>query len=344
VDIRNPAAPVLTGSAASGSFPIGVSVSGTTAYVCSFYDHTLQTFDVSNPAVPKLLGTGATISDTEALAVSNDLAYTISPSNRTLQVFGFTRVQFGANLAVGGAGSFQNGLTVGGGATFAGNVGIGTTTPGFPLSFGDTLGDKISLYGQSDLHAGFGIQNATLQIYTGGAGDSFVFGYGSSASLTESARISNNGDIRAMGDVYARGVMLTSDGRYKKDVETVPNALDDILNLRGVTFDWNRAAWPQKNFPDGPQLGFIAQEVEQVLPQVVGTDANGYKSVAYQNVVPVLVEGMKEQDRQLQTLKAENQRKMAEKDAQIASLEQRLERLEERVNGASDGGRPQSGQ
>ncbi|MCC7293583.1 MAG: hypothetical protein IT449_16120 [Phycisphaerales bacterium] len=76
-----------------------------------------------------------------------------------------------------------------------GNVGIGTTTPGFPLSFPDTLGDKISLYGQSGNHWGFGIQNGLLQIHSDtGAGD-VAFGYGSSSSFTETMRVRGNGRV-----------------------------------------------------------------------------------------------------------------------------------------------------
>ena len=55
-----------------------------------------------------------------------------------------------------------------------GNVGIGTTTPGFPLTFPNTLGDKISLWGQSDNHYGFGIQAGTLQIHTDSAAADIV--------------------------------------------------------------------------------------------------------------------------------------------------------------------------
>jgi hypothetical protein len=341
LDISNPASPVLKGSVATGMYPTGVSASGTTVYVCNYLSNTLQTFDASNPAAPKLVGTGATVPYPWRMAVSGGLAYIASHDTHTLSVYSFNQLQVGANLAVGGAGSFVDGLTVGGGATFGGNVGIGTTTPNFPLSFADTLGDKVSLYGQGSAHAGFGIQPATLQIYTGGAGDSFIFGYGTSAALTETARISNNGDITATGDVYARGVKLTSDGRFKKNVSTLDNALGTVLGLRGVSFDWDRPRWPARNFPDGQQVGFIAQEVEQVLPQVVGTDANGYKSVAYQNVVPVLVEGMKEQQRQIAGLTAENATLKADsvaKDARIADVEARLKRLEEQLDSPAGNG------
>src|SRR5262249_17806806 len=84
-------------------------------------------------------------------------------------------------------------------------------------------------------------------------------------------RLDVNGDINAHGFVRSNGLILSSDRRYKTNIHTFDNALDAILNLRGVTFDWNRDAFPDRNFSDGRQIGFIAQEVEKVLPELVST-------------------------------------------------------------------------
>src|SRR5262245_56903398 len=113
------------------------------------------------------------------------------------------------------------------------------------------------------------------------------------------------GDVNVGGSVRANAITLTSDARYKQHIATFPDALDTILNLRGVTYDWNRDAWKHKNFSEGKQIGFIAQEVEKVLPELVSTDSNGYKSVAYANVVPVLVEAIKAQQKQREADRAE---------------------------------------
>lgn len=74
-------------------------------------------------------------------------------------------------------------------------VGIGTTTPGFPLSFSNTLGDKIALFGQEGSSYGFGIQSSLLQIHTDTVNNDIAFGYGSSASMTETMRIKGNGRV-----------------------------------------------------------------------------------------------------------------------------------------------------
>jgi Head domain of trimeric autotransporter adhesin len=76
-----------------------------------------------------------------------------------------------------------------------GNVGIGTPTPGFLLSFPDALGDKISLFGNSGAHYGFGIQNSLLQVHSSASAEDIAFGYGSSNSFTETMRIKGNGNV-----------------------------------------------------------------------------------------------------------------------------------------------------
>jgi hypothetical protein len=76
-----------------------------------------------------------------------------------------------------------------------GNVGIGTGDPGFPLNFPNSTGDKISLFGNSGAHYGFGIQPFLLQIHSGANSDDIAFGYGNSTSFTESMRIKGNGNV-----------------------------------------------------------------------------------------------------------------------------------------------------
>lgn len=78
------------------------------------------------------------------------------------------------------------------------NVGIGNNTPAFPLSFANSIGDKISLFGNTPNHYGFGIQNNLLQIHADGIGSNIAMGYGSSNSFTERMRILNNGSYDGM--------------------------------------------------------------------------------------------------------------------------------------------------
>jgi hypothetical protein len=345
-----------------------------------------------------------------------------------------------------------------------GNIGVNNATPGFPLNFSATLGDKISLWGNSGAHYGFGVQSNLLQIHADVSASDIAFGYGSSTSFTERMRIrgngnvgigtaspaarldvnggvnirganqlelgsdvagkelnagtisyqhftpdsleivgagtsgtnrkitmyaegglnmqgrvflpngtiqngttpittttdlglysqvankwmrlvTRNGDIRfftdggigtnarmiihadgrigiaraaysnvnvtigdtgldyslaADGRVLAQSYGTISDARFKKNIAVYPNALETVLRLRGVTYDWRKEEFPDKNFQSGKQIGFIAQELEQVLPELVFTASTGYKSVNYTHVIPVLVEAIKAQQKQLE--------------------------------------------
>lgn len=77
----------------------------------------------------------------------------------------------------------------------SGNIGIGQTSPNFPLNFSSTLGNKISLYGNGTNNYGMGIQNLLMQFYTDVAGADIAFGYGNSNAFTETMRIKGTGNV-----------------------------------------------------------------------------------------------------------------------------------------------------
>ena len=106
---------------------------------------------------------------------------------------------------------------------------------------------------------------------------------------------SYTGDFNVDGEIIATGdVTAYSDRALKRNIQTIENALDKVLAMRGVTY--------QKDEKDG--LGVIAQEVEEVLPEVVRKDGYGMRSVAYGNIVGVLIEAIKEQQKQIEELKS----------------------------------------
>jgi hypothetical protein len=86
------------------------------------------------------------------------------------------------------------------------------------------------------------------------------------------------------------GMSCSSDIRLKENVEEIINGLDKVLNLRGVTFQWKERSAAD----DSRHMGFIAQEVEKVAPELVSNDARGYKQVNYANFVAVLTEAVKD--------------------------------------------------
>ena len=90
-----------------------------------------------------------------------------------------------------------------------------------------------------------------------------------------------------------------------------------MLQLRGVSYDWKTEEYPDKGFSKDRQIGFIAQEVEPVIPELVKTGSDGYKALAYDKIVAVLVEAIKEVKTENDSLKE-----------QLRSYEERIARLE----------------
>lgn len=100
------------------------------------------------------------------------------------------------------------------------------------------------------------------------------------------------------GNVKANAFYYSSDINLKKDIVQIGNPLDKINQLKGVSFTW-------KN-DNKKSIGLIAQDVEKVFPELVLTDENtGLKSLQYGNLVAVLIEAVKEQQKQINELKKE---------------------------------------
>lgn len=97
-----------------------------------------------------------------------------------------------------------------------------------------------------------------------------------------------------------------SDERAKVNVVRLESSLDKVLSLRGVSFDWNPEVVPSLAEEQSRQIGLIAQEVEEIVPEVVSVEkveGQELKSVRYENLVALLIEGMKEQHQQIEDLK-----------------------------------------
>ncbi len=133
------------------------------------------------------------------------------------------------------------------------------------------------------------------------------------------------------GDFYGRSLTINgtlamtnllspSDERYKRNIQPLQMSLEKVERLAGVSYEWKTEKYAGKGFREGRQIGLIAQEVEKVFPELVQTDSDGYKGVAYDKLVPVLIEAVKEQ-----------QKEMRDKDARIERLEKTLETMERRM-------------
>ncbi len=114
--------------------------------------------------------------------------------------------------------------------------------------------------------------------------------------------------LEVVGNICATGTIgACSDERYKKNIETITNALALIEKMRGVNFKWRAYEFPDKKFSELEQVGFIAQELKEVLPELVSEGSDGFYSVDYSRLTPVLVEAVKEQQKEITSLKSEMQ-------------------------------------
>jgi hypothetical protein len=85
--------------------------------------------------------------------------------------------------------------------------------------------------------------------------------------------------------------------QFKEAIEPIRGALDTVTAMRGISFNWRYGEFPEQSFSPKRQLGLIAQEVEALCPDLVTTDEDGKKSLDYEQIVPLLLEALKEQQK-----------------------------------------------
>jgi hypothetical protein len=113
--------------------------------------------------------------------------------------------------------------------------------------------------------------------------------------------IIQGGTIRSTGDVIA---YFVSDERLKDNLHQIEKPLDKIKILKGYEFDWKQT---EETLRTGKDVGIIAQDVQKVLPTAVHTNNNGYLSVDYTRIIPLLIEGINALQDEIKVLKDEIQ-------------------------------------
>lgn len=110
-----------------------------------------------------------------------------------------------------------------------------------------------------------------------------------------------NGNLTSYGNVVA---WYASDKRLKTNIVPISGAMDKISQIGGYSFDWNAEGRAQDPQAQLHEVGVIAQEIQAVLPEVVVERTNGYLAVNYEKIIPLLIQGMKELQAEITTLKA----------------------------------------
>lgn len=119
------------------------------------------------------------------------------------------------------------------------------------------------------------------------------------------------------GQVRSTGGYVTSDSRFKKDLKRLDNSTQKLFSLSGITYNYKADEFKNWNFSKEKQIGFLAQEVQKAFPELVSKDSNGYLSVNYIGLIPVIVEALKEQQKTIEA-----------KDDQVKALEERIASME----------------
>jgi len=182
------------------------------------------------------------------------------------------------------------------------------------LTNGDvTLTSSTSQVSALNLNgAGYRIANQTaggyLAVYSntgglylggnnGGGNQNYIYIPANTGNVNINSTSDNGYKLYVNGTSAGAGAFQNvSDGRFKKDITPIENSLTKINQLNGISFNWDKDSRPDLNLDDNNHLGLIAQDVEEILPQVVttGEDEFGTKTIAYSDIVPVLIEAIKE--------------------------------------------------
>ncbi|MEM1318804.1 MAG: tail fiber domain-containing protein [Bacteroidota bacterium] len=183
-------------------------------------------------------------------------------------------------------------------------------------------------------------QNAT------GNGNGFITGCGKILGwYFDSSTIGGQTNVvyQVFGSAFASGgIWVPSDKNLKRDIQPVSNAMEILQELEGVTYEYRTEERPELNLNEGRQYGFIAQDVEKVMPEATQNVFNAkgeiddYISMNYDMIIPVITEAVKGQDETIKYQEEvinEQAEQINEQANEIESLKDRLARLEALVLG-----------
>jgi hypothetical protein len=224
-----------------------------------------------------------TISGTQTLTnktINGSQLVDASVANTKLTNSTISGIALGSNLATLTIGTGLSGTSYNGsGAVTIANTGVTSNVAGTGVTVSGATGAVTISIGQA-VATSSNVQFNSL-------------GVGMAASATA-------GRIDATNDIVAYS---SSDIRFKENIKPIENSLEKISKISGNTYDWKEENKIEHGY-EGNDVGVIAQEIEAVLPQLVQTRENGYKAVKYDKLVALLIEGIKEQQLQINDLKS----------------------------------------
>jgi len=258
--------------------------------------------DLQNDSTPAF----ADLSLTDFTSVSASLAaltagtITINndANNRVLTANGNSTLNGEANLTFDGDVLGVNGTTLGqftnSDSDIVGLIGAGSQFG--TLIQGVENGHIVVGLRDNDSDESFSVVSGNSDYYADSTYDKLVFKVTGGGATTIGGSLTVSGSIVSTGDITA---YHTSDENLKDNIELIQQPIDKIKQIKGVSFDWN-----DKSEHTGHDIGVIAQDIEKILPEIVATRDNGFKAVRYEKLVALLIEAVKDQQSQIDELKA----------------------------------------
>jgi hypothetical protein len=302
---------------------------------------------------------GLSVSDT---GVSVNSGLTVLDTGLFIQAGGI-QVQAGGIQVTNGISVSSAGVRVTGGLTVS-NMGLSVTAGGLTVTSGNVIltngnleltngnlavdtgittlaGLTVNDDGIYVLGGGMTINQDGLYVIGGVSTDTLTVTSNSGTSLY-AVNAEFSGTVTANSVVTPGGTLRRSDARLKTNIQPITDALNKILLLNGVMYSWNA----EKMKGLSPELinlrylGFLAQEVQRVVPEIVSLDSDGkdehrYLSVRYDEVIPIIVEGMKEFNAKLMTQQKASEgcenvsSKVLELEKEVKMLADELQELKE---------------
>ena len=198
------------------------------------------------------------------------------------------------------------GITDGGGDVTASSTDTFTNKGGSNSQWTNDEGYTTLAIGTTSSTAMAG--NSALTTINANADDRVITGSGTANTLNGEANMTFDGSTLAVTGLAVTGAItatgnitaaFSSDSRLKENLEKIENSLDKVEKINGYTFNWNDKSDQNTEVRD---VGVIAQEVEEILPEVVIDRVDGYKAVYYEKLIPLLIESIKELKTRIEVL------------------------------------------